>query len=122
MVTSFEQMETYMRLAKLQKQNYIDFALKALSECEREQVQKRLDRDFKAFAEKGKKDFCMWESIYFVRHAVIFTAVKLYGGMNDKYYRFMDQYNGANLTNLARDVMIGLEKQGFNCYLDKRYK
>lgn len=112
-----------MRLTKLQKQNYIDFALKALLEhSDRKDVQERLDRDFKAFSQNGKKDFCMWESLYFVRHCVIFTAVRLYGGMNDKYYKFMDQYNGANFTNLARDVMIELEKQGFNCYLDKRYK
>ena len=112
-----------MRLTKLQKQNYIDFALKALLEhSDRKDVQERLDRDFKAFSEKGKKDFCMWESLYFVKRCVEFTALNLYGGMNDKYYKFMDQYNGANFTNLARDVMIELEKQGFNCYLDKRYK
>lgn len=111
-----------MRLTKLQKQTYIDFALKALSECEREKVQERLDRDFKEFSEKGKKDFCEWESFYFVKRCVEYTALKLYGGVNDKYYQFMDQYSGANFTNLSRDVMTELEKKGFNCYLDKRYK
>ena len=111
-----------MRLDKRTKQNYIDFALHFFNEQDKTVIQNFIDNEFKKFTENGKKDFCTWMSLCFVLKAVRMTALKLYHGETDGFYKFMDLYTGANMTNLARDVMIELEKKGFNCYLEKRYK
>lgn len=106
-----------MRLNKLQKNNYIDFALRLFDNYHSEIVQNTIDNAYADFKAKGGKDWIAWNTYMFVHKAVRCTALKLFGGENDKFYQFLDQYNDRNIHTLTKETLKKLEANGFNCYL-----
>ena len=106
-----------MRLTKLQKNNYIDFALRLFDNYNHEIVQNTIDNAYADFKEKGGKDWVAWNTFMFVHRAVRCTALKIFGGENDKFYAFMDQYNSRNIHTLTKETLKKMESKGFNCYL-----
>ena len=106
-----------MRLNKLQKNNYIDFALRLFDNYHPEIVQNSIDNAYADFKAKGGKDWVAWNTFYFVHQAVRCTALKFFCGENDKFYEFIQQYNTRNIHTLTKETLKKLEAKGFNCYL-----
>lgn len=106
-----------MRLTKLQKQKYIDFALDLFNNYHPEIVQNTIDNAYADFKAKGGKDWVAWNTFMFVHRAVRCSALKFFNGENDKFYEFMDQYSTQNIHTLTKETLKIMESKGFNCYL-----
>ena len=90
-----------MRLNKLQKNNYIDFALALFDNYNPEIVQNTIDNAYADFKEKGGKDWVAWNTFMFVHHAVRCTALKIFGGENKQAFNALTQ----KICEIYNDVL-----------------